>query len=148
MYNKKQNSAYGGSRFFVNGLDVSKKMIGLASANHPEHKFVHQDICSWETEETFDFILAWDSIFHLLLDVQEPVVSKLCQLLTKNGILIYTFGNAEGEHTDQWHNDTLYYSSIVINENVRVLINNGMSILQVELDQYPEKHAYTIAIKP
>jgi len=134
--------------FSVTGLDISKEMVKLASNNHPEHKFMHQDICSWETEEKFDFIVAWDSIFHLPLVMQKPVVSKLCQFLAKGGVLIYTFGNAEGEHTDQWHNDTFYYSSIGINENVELLINKGLSILHLELDQYPENHVYVIAKKP
>lgn len=133
--------------FSVTGLDVSKEMVMLASKNHSEHKFIHQDICSWETDECFDFIFAWDSIFHLPFAMQKPVVTKLCRLLAKNGVLLYTFGNAQGEHTDQWHNDTFYYSSIGINENMQLLINNGLSILHLELDQYPEKHVYTIAIK-
>ena len=136
------------NNFLVTGLDVSKEMVRLASSNHPEHKFFHQDICSWDTEEKFDFIVAWDSIFHLPLVMQKPVVAKLCQFLAKGGVLIYTFGNAEGEHTDQWHNDTFYYSSIGINENVELLINKGLSILHLELDQYPESHVYAIAKKP
>lgn len=134
--------------FSVTGLDVSKEMVKLARNNHPEHKFMHQDICSWETEDKFDFIIAWDSIIHLPFVMQKPVVSKLCQLLAKGGILIYTFGNVEGEHTDQWHNDTFYYSSIGINKNMQLLVNNGLSVLHLELDQYPEKHVYTIAAKP
>jgi 2-polyprenyl-3-methyl-5-hydroxy-6-metoxy-1,4-benzoquinol methylase len=134
--------------FSVTGLDVSKEMVKLARHNHPEHKFIHQDICSWETEEKFDFIVAWDSIFHLPLAMQKPVVSKMCRLLASGGVLIYTFGNAEGEHTAQWRNDTFYYSSIGIKENVLTLLNNGLSILHLELDQYPEKHVYTIATKP
>ena len=133
--------------FSVTGLDVSQEMIKLATDNHPEHKFIHQDICSWQTQERFDFIVAWDSIFHLPLMMQKPVVVKLCQLLQKDGILIYTFGNAQGEHTDQWHMDDFYYSSIGINENMQLLINNGLSVLHLELDQYPEKHVYTIATK-
>lgn len=133
--------------FSVTGLDVSQEMIKLATDNHPEHKFIHQDICSWQTQEKFDFIVAWDSIFHLPLMMQKPVVLKLCQLLQKDGILIYTFGNAQGEHTDQWHMDDFYYSSIGINENMQLLINNGLSVLHLELDQYPEKHVYTIATK-
>jgi len=134
--------------FFVTGLDVSKEMVRIASKNHPKQKFLHQDICSWETKETYDFIVAWDSVFHLPLSMQKPVISKLCQLLNKNGVLIYTFGNAQGEHTSDWHNDAFYYSSIGINENVQLLINHGMSILHLELDQYPEKHVYAIATKP
>jgi 2-polyprenyl-3-methyl-5-hydroxy-6-metoxy-1,4-benzoquinol methylase len=134
--------------FSITGLDASKEMVKLASRNHPEHKFLHHDICSWDTDEKFDFIVAWDSIFHLPLVMQKPVVAKLCQFLVKGGVLIYTFGNSEGEHTDQWHDDTFYYSSIGINENMKLLINNGLSILHLELDQYPENHVYTIATKP
>lgn len=133
--------------FSVTGLDISKEMVRLAADNHPEHNFMHQDICSWETEERFDFIVAWDSLFHLPLVMQRPVVTKLCKLLAENGVLIYTFGNAEGEHTDQWQNDTFYYSSIGINKNMQLLIENGLSIVHLELDQYPEKHVYAIAIK-
>ncbi len=136
------------NNFSVTGLDVSKKMIALANDNHPKHKFLHQDICLWQTEEKFDFIIAWDSIFHLPLAEQKPVLSKLCGLLEKNGTLMYTFGNAEGEHSDVWRNDTFYYSSIGINANIKVLLNNGLLLLHLELDQYPEKHVYVIATKP
>ncbi|HMQ54162.1 MAG TPA: class I SAM-dependent methyltransferase [Anaerolineae bacterium] len=134
--------------FSITGIDVSEEMIKLASTNHPEHKFIHQDICTWETEEEFDFIVAWDSIFHLPFGMQKPVISKLCHILAKNGVLIYTFGNAYGEHTAQWHDDTFYYSSIGINENIQILIDNRLTLLHLELDQYPEKHVYTIATKP
>ena len=134
--------------FSVTGLDASKEMVKLASSNHPEHTFLHKDICSWNTEEKFDFIVAWDSIFHLPLAMQKPVISKLCHSLAKGSVLIYTFGDAEGELTDQWHNDTFYYSSIGINENMKLLMDNGLSILHLELDQHPENHVYTIARKP
>ncbi len=131
----------------VTGLDVSAEMIRLASANHPQESFIHQDVCTWETTDRFDFIVAWDSIFHLPLDEQRGVVEKLCRLLNEDGVLIYTFGNASGEHTDTWHGDTYYYSSIGIDENIRVLMENGLSILHLELDQYPEKHVYIISKK-
>lgn len=131
----------------VLGIDVSTGMIKLAQQNHPEHEFVLQDICTWHTEQKFGFIYAWDSIFHLPLNEQKHVVSKLCNLLTDNGVLLYTFGNAVGEHTDEWLNDTFYYSSIGINENLTLLIENGLTVLHMELDQYPEKHVYVIAKK-
>lgn len=135
-------------RYTVTGLDVSKEMVTMARANHPEHHFIVQDICTWEHDAKFDFIVAWDSIFHLPLAMHKPVITKLCKLLAKGGVLIYTFGNAQGEHTDQWLNDTFYYSSIGINENIQLLINNGLSPLHIELDQYPQKHVYVIATKP
>jgi len=134
--------------FAVTGLDVSKEMISLARKNHPESTFLQQDICTWDTNQKFDFIVAWDSIFHLPFAMQKPAVSKLCGLLASGGILIYTFGDAHGEHTDQWHNDTFYYSSIGITENLQLLMSTGLNILHLELDQYPESHVYVIAAKP
>lgn len=133
--------------FSITGLDVSKEMIRLASEKHPGHTFLNQDICTWNTSERFDFIVAWDSIFHLPLAMHKPVLTKLCRMLTEGGVLLYTFGNAEGEHTDQWRNDTFYYSSIGINENLQLLMNNGLSVLHLELDQYPEKHVCAIATR-
>ncbi|GAB5481471.1 MAG: hypothetical protein Pars92KO_12280 [Parasphingorhabdus sp.] len=131
----------------VTGLDVSKEMIRLASQNHPEEDFIHQDINSWETSKKFDFIVAWDSIFHLPLDMQKPVLTKLCQLLNENGVLIYTFGDGSGGGESEWCNDTFYYSTIGITENIRVLLDNGLSLMHMELDQYPETHVYVIAVK-
>lgn len=133
------------SGFAVTGLDVSAKMIKLATEKHPEHCFLHQDICTWQTDQQFDFILAWDSLFHLPLVQQQPVITKLCALLAEGGTLIYTFGNAEGEHTDQWHNDSFYYSSIGIEKNLQILLGNGLTPLHLELDQYPQTHVYLIA---
>jgi len=131
----------------ITGIDVSSEMIRIASENHPENAFIHQDICTWETTDTFDFIVAWDSIFHLPYVQQEPVIKKLCRFLKEDGVLIYTFGDANGEHTDEWRDDTFYYSSIGINENLRLLIENGLTVSHLELDQYPEKHVCVIAKK-
>ncbi len=131
--------------FSVTGLDVSKEMVHLARKNHSEHQFIHQDICTWETSERFDFIVAWDSIFHLPFAMQKPVISKLCSLLTSGGVLIYSFGDGEGDHTDTWHDDTFYYSSIGIEQNVQCLMEHGLALRHLELDQYPQNHVYVIA---
>lgn len=131
----------------ITGLDVSKEMIRLASLNHPQEDFIHQDICSWETSKTFDLIVAWDSIFHLPLNMQKPVVTKLCQFLADDGVLIYTFGDGSGGGTSEWRGDTFYYSTIGINENIQTLLDNGLSLMHMEFDQHPETHVYVIAIK-
>ncbi len=131
----------------VTGLDVSAEMLRLASANHSDGTFIHADVSCWESSSKFDFIVAWDSIFHLPYEQQEPVVSKFCRLLRVNGVVIYSFGNANGEHTDNWHGETFHYSSIGISENLRLLIKHGLTVMHLELDQYPENHAYVIAKK-
>ncbi len=134
--------------FAVTGLDVSEKMIALAMENHPDCSFQVADIYTWETDEKFDLVIAWDSIFHLPLQMHRPVIDKLCHLLEKGGVLIYTFGNAVGEHTDVWQEDEFYYSSIGINDNLTALIENGLTVMHLELDQFPEKHVFVVAEKP
>ncbi|PHR61964.1 MAG: SAM-dependent methyltransferase [Robiginitomaculum sp.] len=131
----------------VLGIDASAKMINLAKQNHPHLRFIHDDIRDWESEERFDFILAWDCLFHLPLKAQKPVLSKLCQMLTENGVLIHTFGDADGEHTDHWHNQKFTYSSIGISKNNQLLHENGLTPLHLELDQFPENHVFAISKK-
>jgi len=134
--------------FAVTGLDVSKEMINRARKTHPTQTFIHEDICRWVSDDTFDFILGWDSLFHLPLVQQEDVLKKLCNALNPGGTLLYTFGNALGDHEDQWRNDTFYYSSIGIAGNLQLLLDQGLSINHLELDQYPERHVYIIATRP
>jgi len=131
----------------VTGIDVSAEMIKLAIENHPDETFFVDDICSFTSPEKYDFIVAWDSIFHLPLTQQEPVVSKLCCLLKPGGVLIYTFGDAVGEHQDTWHGDSFHYSSIGINGNLALLALHGVVCKHLELDQWPEKHVFLIGVK-
>lgn len=128
----------------VHGIDVSERMVEIAQECHPGEKFEAQDICSWEIDQKYDLIYAWDSIFHLPLNQHQPVLEKLCSALNPDGILLYTFGNATGEHTDEWMNDTFHYSSIGINENIKLLMESNLTILHLELDQYPERHVVVI----
>ena len=134
--------------FEVTGVDASAEMIGLAKHNHPKCDFIKSEIQHWETDKTFDFILAWDCLFHLPLEAQKPVLSKLCRLLRKGGVLIHSFGDAIGDDTvDQWRGQEFRYSSIGISQNIEVMRDNGLSLLHLEFDQFPESHVYSISTK-
>jgi len=133
--------------FKVTGVDASIEMIKLAKQKHPSSNFIHSDICNWNTDKKFDLVIAWDSIFHLPLKKQKPVLNKLCKFTAKNGILIYTFGDDIGQHTSNWKNDTFNYSSIGVNENLKILLKNKFILRHLESDQFPEKHMYIIAMK-
>lgn len=134
--------------FEVTGVDASSKMIKLAQENHPDALFIQANIVDWTTDEKFDFILAWDCLFHLPVNMQIPVLSKLCSFLSDGGVLIHTFGDDEGgEHTDHWRGQEFRYSSIGITQNIEVLHDKGLSLLHLELDQFPESHVYAISKK-
>lgn len=133
--------------FKITGVDVSEQMLRIAKENHPEGEFYHADICEWSSDKTFDLIVAWDSIFHLPFDMQPMVLNKLCNMLNREGIFIYTCGNDYGYHESTWHDDQFYYSSIGINNNLKLLMNEGCKCLHLELDDYPERHVTIIVVK-
>lgn len=133
--------------FTITGIDPSENMLEIARENHPGLNFINSSINKFETRERYDLIIAWDSIFHLPLNDHTTVIDKMCTFLSTDGILLYTFGNAIGEHESDWHQNKFYYSSIGINENINALLRGGCQILHLELDQFPEKHVFIIAKK-
>ncbi|MBX0332217.1 class I SAM-dependent methyltransferase [Pontibacter sp. HSC-14F20] len=133
--------------FNLTAIDFSEGMLALAKQNHPQLTFEKADIIEWETDDRFDLIVAWDSIFHLPLEFQEPVVRKLCNFLNPLGILVYTFGDAVGAHEDTWLGEKFGYSPIGIDENLRVLAACNCQCRHLELDQYPQNHVSVIARK-
>ena len=133
--------------FEITGIDISEGMLALARENHPQVRFEQADIIEWETADRFDLIVAWDSIFHLPLEQQKPVVEKLCRFLKPQGILVYTFGDAEGAHEDTWLGEQFGYSSIGINANLKILTDCNCQCRHLELDQYPLNHVSVTARK-
>src|SRR4051812_26940731 len=51
----------------VEGLDISPRMTALARERHPNANFPQADICEWLPTRHYDFITAWDSIWHVPL---------------------------------------------------------------------------------
>lgn len=120
-------------------------MVRLAAQQHSDAQLEVADIRSWRSDNSYDLIIAWDSIFHLLLHEHESVIRQLHGMLSEEGILIYSLGDAVGNHRSKWHGDEFPYGSIGVNENLRLLIQLGCQIRHVELDQYPQRHAFIIA---
>ncbi len=135
--------------FSPEGVDISDKMIALAEERQPQVNFYQQDICEWQLPEKYDFITAWDSIWHIPLSQQESVLTKLVSALNSNGVFIFSCGGTdkEGDHTDDFMGPTVYYSSLGINGFLRLFIRLGCICRHLEYDQYPELHTYLIVQK-
>lgn len=135
--------------FRPEGIDVSEEMIRLARLRHPQVVFHHQDICEWHLEGKYDFITAWDSIWHIPIAQQKPVLAKLVSNLNFGGVLIFTFGGTEqqSEHTDDAMGPKVYYSTLGTNGFLSLLIELGCICRHLEYDQGPELHAYLIVQK-
>jgi SAM-dependent methyltransferase len=131
----------------VEGLDVSAQMIALAKVRNPDVVFHHADVCEWTPAGHYDFITAWDSIWHLPLDRSENVLRKLCQALNPGGIFIWTARGLDGpeEKRDSAMGPPMYYSVLGIPKTLQVVSEAGCVCRHLEYDQYPEKHIFLIA---
>jgi SAM-dependent methyltransferase len=135
--------------FRVEGVDVSQNMIALARQRHPEAVLHHADICRWRLPREYDVIVAWDSIWHVPLEQQEPVTLKLCEGLAPNGVWMFTMGGLDepGEKTDACMGPPMYYSTLGIPRTLELLAQCGCVCRHLEYDQHPSPHAYVIAQK-
>jgi len=135
--------------FQPEGVDISSEMLRLAKERHPEVVFHQQDICQWDIVEKYDFISAWDSIWHIPLDQQVPVLTKLIESLNSKGVLIFSFGGTdeEGFHNDDFMGPEVHYSTLGINGFLQLFLSLDCTCRHLEFDQYPELHTYFIIQK-
>lgn len=135
--------------FATTGVDVSSEMIALARKRHAEVTFYVEDICTWQLPHRYDLISAWDSTFHLPLAEQEPVLKKLCEGLNPKGVLLFTCGGGGGpsEITGGFEGETFDYSTLGVDEFLKLIIAFGCECKHVEYDQIPENHVHIIAQK-
>lgn len=136
--------------FQPEGLDVSAEMISLARKQHPAVSFHHAEISRWKLPHQYDFISAWDSTWHLPLDLQEPVLEKICGSLAPGGVYLFTTVGFDepGDHGDSGDMGVpLAYGTLGIPRTLELLDKFGCICRHLEYDQYPEKHLYIIAQK-
>jgi 2-polyprenyl-3-methyl-5-hydroxy-6-metoxy-1,4-benzoquinol methylase len=133
--------------FSAEGLDLSDRMIQLATQRHPAVTFHHADICEWEPPKKYDLISAWDSIWHVPLSSQEAVMRKLVRALAPGGVFIFTTGglDAASEKTDAEMGPKMYYSVLGIPRTLELLSECGCACRHLEYDQYPQSHVYIVA---
>jgi trans-aconitate methyltransferase len=133
--------------FAVIGIDVSSEMIRLAKLKHPNVHFVHTDFISWNTEETFDLIIAWDSIFYAPKELQEKAIIKMWRQLNSGGILLFTAGAYTGEANGKMEGVLFEYGTIGYRGYLDVIERMKCKIILMEEDQYPAGHMVFICRK-
>jgi len=135
--------------FTPTGVDISAEMISLAKQRHPDVAFYAENICTWQFPQKYDLISAWDSTFHLPLEEQKPVLSKMCDGLNSRGVLLFTCGGTIGpeELSGGFEGETFDYSTLGVNEFLRLIDEYGCTCKHLEYDQFPENHVCIIAQK-
>ncbi len=135
--------------FVTEGLDISSEMLRRAKIRHPEQTFHLADICTWEFPQKYDFISAWDSIWHAPLENHKALLTKLCDGLELDGILIFTTGGMDqpGTRTNPFLGQPLYHAVLGIPKTLEVIAQAGCICRHLEYDQHPEPHLYLIVQK-
>lgn len=133
----------------VEGVDISERMLSLARNHHPQTTFHQADICTWQLPHTYDFISAWDSIWHIPLSEQTQVLSRIMQALNPGGVFIFTTGGLDkpSEKTDAFMGPEMYYSVLGIPATLALVEKCGCVCRHLEYDQPPELHVYLIVQK-
>ena len=134
-------------KFAVEGLDISPEMLARARRRHPQVTFHLADICTFSLPKRYDFISAWDSIWHVPLAQQLDVLRKLLAGLSPGGVIIFTAGGTQApeEVTNPCLGQPLYHASAGIPAILRTLEEGGCACRHLEYDQYPERHVTLIA---
>ena len=131
----------------VEGLDISAEMLKRARKHHPQITFHQADICTWEFHQPYDFISAWDSIWHVPLQLQIDVIRKLCNGLTRGGVLIFSSGGvyAPDEVTNPCFGEPLYHATPGIPAIMKTIDESACHCRHLEFDGDPnDKHLYLI----
>lgn len=131
------------------GVDISERMMALARERHPELEFVQADLCVWEPTGAFDFITAWDSIWHIPLSEHESLLKRLMGALRPGGVFIFSMGGLEepGETFDSAMGVPMMHSTPGIPLMRRWVEEAGCTVRHQEFDQDPELHLVVIVQK-
>jgi predicted TPR repeat methyltransferase len=130
----------------LEGVDISERMVALARAADPDVLLHHADVCTWRPRRAYRFISAWDSIWHVSLEQQHPLMLKLMGALEAGGVFIFTAGglDAEDTHVDSAMGPEVCYSTLGIPGLLGVVQEAGCVCRHLEFDQYPEKHLFVV----
>jgi len=117
-------------QFSITGIDVSDKMIECAKANDIKNAhFLVCDFFDFESDDLFDGIIAWDSLFHFPKNRQIEIYSRIYKLLNPDGFFLFTHGKQEDEHTDQMFGETFYYSCLSKDFVLELLNDVGFKVI-------------------
>ncbi|MCI9846922.1 class I SAM-dependent DNA methyltransferase [Flavobacterium pectinovorum] len=116
--------------FSITGIDQSAKMIKTAkSVGIKNSVFSTCDFFDFESDEKFNGIIAWDSLFHFPKERQEEIYSKVYRLLAPEGYFLFTHGKEEDEHFGSMFGVQFYYSCLSKNFVLDLMKKIGFDII-------------------
>jgi len=120
--------------FVVHGIDVSEAMLAYAAPlESSDNIFEQADIMTFETSETFDAVIAFDSLFHIDRARQADVYARIAAMLRPGGYLFFTHGAEDGARTGAMFGRTFYYAALDWPALEEVLRRCGLRVVDVKM---------------
>ncbi len=114
--------------FDLTGVDLSEKMIGLATQRFPGTVWFVEDMRTFSSRDTFDIIVAWDSFFHLDHDAQRKMFPLFKKHAAENAMLLFNTGAAHGEAWGKMQEYDFHHASLSPEEYKTLLADNGFIV--------------------
>jgi len=112
----------------VTGVDSSTAMITMCRNRFPEQQWHVADMRTLELKQTFDGILAWDSLFHLTQSDQRGMFPVFKRHAASAAALMFTSGPSHGERIGAYRGEPLYHASLDSDEYRALLELQGFRV--------------------
>ena len=121
--------------FSVTGIDPSENMLKKAiQLSLPNSEFIKTDLFSFETDQTFDAVIAFDSIFHIDLQDQRCIYPKVSSLLKPGGLFLFTHGRETGTVSGTMFGEEFVYGALDEEEVRNILKSENLGIVEIQKD--------------
>lgn len=118
-------------QYNVVGIDTSPSMIAMCRKRFPQavwHIGDMRTLSSVLRNETYDGIIAWDSLFHLKSADQQLVLKQFARYIRPGSPLLFTSGPAAGVSIGEWQGKPLYHASLSPQQYESILREHGFTV--------------------
>ncbi|MEM1073959.1 MAG: class I SAM-dependent methyltransferase [Pseudomonadota bacterium] len=134
--------------FQVTGVDFAVNMLQLARARWPDGDWRQADMRDFELSESFDGIVAWDSLFHLTPSKQRTCIARMARHLSPGGSILATVGAEAGEAEGEVAGNAVYHASLSPAQYAMCLEENELRLTgYLAEDPETQKHSVLMARK-
>jgi SAM-dependent methyltransferase len=112
-------------RCAVTGVDGAAAMLAIFARNLPRARAVQADMRGLSLGESFDVIVAWNSLFHLAADDQRAMFETFRAHAHPRSVLLFTTGPGPGEAVGRVAGAPVYHASLAPDEYRALLAAQG-----------------------
>lgn len=111
----------------VTGVDGAPAMIDTCRRRFPDQTWIESDLRHFETSQRFDFVIAWDSLFHLPCQDQRVLLDRFGEWTRPGGFLVFNAGWEEAEFWNRMRgrDDVAMFNASLDTREYRVRLSAG-----------------------